>query len=67
MKIQGTSYCISTTTQLKIPLPTPDKVEEILGDPKLNSRFSRRSIRLAIAYNFYEDLLKFMEFKYSRL
>ncbi len=56
MKLQGAAYCLSTNVLFKGAVPTLADVKNYLEDPILKSRYSSKSIRIASAYGFIEDL-----------
>jgi len=56
MKLQGAAYCLSTNILYNGQTPTLSEVKNNLEDPILKSRYSSKSIRLASAYGFINDL-----------
>ncbi|MCE9501106.1 MAG: hypothetical protein K8R21_11520 [Leptospira sp.] len=58
IEVQGASYCLASKIHFQTPLPEDSKVREIMNDPELNERFSPRSIRIAIAYGIWQELLE---------
>lgn len=56
MQVQGASYCLSQKLHLDNEVPSLDEANKIMDDKELTKAFSPKSIRLAIAYNFYNDL-----------
>ncbi len=56
MKLQGAAYCLSTNIMYTGQVPTLSEVKIYLEDPILKSKYSSKSIRLASAYGFINDL-----------
>ncbi len=59
MTIQGAAYCVSSKVHYKEAVPTLEEARKYLKDPILATRFSPKSIRIAIAYGFVEDLKEY--------
>lgn len=56
MQVQGASYCLSQKLHLQSEVPNLEEANRIMEDKELTKVFSQKSIRLAIAYNFHNDL-----------
>ena len=56
MKLQGAAYCLSSNILYTGQLPTLLEVQKNLEDPILKSKYSSKSIRLASAYGFINNL-----------
>ena len=56
MKLQGAAYCLSSNILYTGQVPTLLEVQKNLEDPILKSKYSSKSIRLASAYGFINDL-----------
>lgn len=61
IEVHGASYCLSSSVHYQGSIPSDSKVSEIMNDPSLNARFSKKSIRLAVAYNIWEELEEFVK------
>jgi hypothetical protein len=61
LEVQGASYCVSNRFSKKFNEYTNQEIDSILTNPKLLKRFSIKSLRIAIAYDFWQDLLKYVE------
>lgn len=56
LSVHGSTVCGSNRFKKIFEYPPPDRIKEIFQNPSLQ-QFSKKSLELAIAYNFYEDLL----------
>ena len=61
LEVQGASYCVSNQFSKRFNEYSNQEINSILTNPKLLNRFSLKSLRIAIAYDFWKDLLKYVE------
>jgi hypothetical protein len=61
LEVQGASYCVSNRFSKRFHEYSNQEINSILTNPKLLERFSIKSLRIAIAYDFWENLLKYVE------
>jgi hypothetical protein len=61
LEVQGASYCVSNRFSKRFNEYSNQEINSILTNPKLLERFSTKSLRIAIAYDFWKDLLKYVE------
>ena len=61
LEVQGASYCVSNRFSKRFNEYSNQEINSILTNPKLLERFSIKSLRIAIAYDFWENLLKYVE------
>jgi hypothetical protein len=59
IKLQGAPYCQLDLYGYGTPYPSDEEIVKILADGKLQQYFSQRSIRLAMAYGFVNELKAF--------
>jgi hypothetical protein len=61
LEVQGASYCVSNRFSKRFNEYSNQEINSILTNPKLLNRFSIKSLRIAIAYDFWQDILKYVE------
>jgi hypothetical protein len=61
LEVQGASYCVSNYFSKKYSEYTNQEIRSIVNNPKLLNRFSEKSIRIAIAYDFWKDLIDYVD------
>ena len=67
LEVQGASYCVSNRFSKRFNEYSNQEINSILTNPKLLERFSIKSLRIAIAYDFWENLLKYVELEKESL
>ncbi|MDX1957211.1 MAG: hypothetical protein SFU98_01495 [Leptospiraceae bacterium] len=59
LTVQGASYCLSSKLHLQTESPTLEEATAMMADSELTTKFSPKSIRMAIAYGIFKDLKEF--------
>lgn len=56
LQVLGASYCNNTRYNKVYEVLSDEQILEIFDDPELKSRFSQKTIKISIAYDFWRDL-----------
>lgn len=59
IKLTGASYCQPSKTALNRKIPSKEEIEKLKQNEEFNLLFSKKSIRLSIAYGFSNQLLEY--------
>lgn len=65
MVVHGASYCLSSKIHFEGTVPDQKTAQGFMNDPELNRRFSKKSLRLALAYNIADELQIFTKLEKS--